>query len=179
MRINCWNGVLFLTPEKDFWDKTEFSSELKRSGVNYNDYQNSLYLYKNLKTRSLGAMNNVQHVILLAEIVEHRFQIMYKKHGFNPRKCNSASTLSGCMERQMSRIILALPTKLEHVKIFEQAITGGFSSVNARLAFDTQILLTNLDKHKTTDNPLNKDFNYKVVYNLKLSGKKAEKKRVI
>ena len=83
------------------------------------------------------------------------------------------STLSG------SRIILALPTKLEHVKIFEQKITGGFCSVNTRLAFDTQILLPNLDKDKATDNPLNKDFNYKVIYNLKLGGKKAEKKRVI
>ena len=52
--------------------------------------------------------------------------------------------------------------------------------MNTRLAFDTQILLPNLD-HKTEleINPLNKDFNYKFVYNLKLDGKKAEKERVI
>ena len=39
-------------------------------------------------------------------------------------------------------------------------------------------LLPNLDKHpdKTTDNPLNKDSNYKVVYNWKLDGKKQKKK---
>ena len=80
----------------------------------------------------------------------------------------------------MSRTILALPTKLEHVETFEQTVTGGFSSLNTRLAFDTQILLPNLD-HKTEleNNPLNKDVNYKVVYNLKLDGKKAEKKRAI
>ena len=47
--------------------------------------------------------------------------------------------MSGCLEREMSRIILALPTKLEHVEIFEETVTGGFSSVNTRLAFDTQI----------------------------------------
>ena len=95
IRINCWNGILFLTPEKDFWDKTEFFSKLKQSGVGDNDYQNSLYLYKNLKMRNLGDMNdlyNAQDVILLLEIVENRFQIMYKKFGFNPRKCSSAST---------------------------------------------------------------------------------------
>ena len=52
--------------------------------------------------------------------------------------------MSGCIEREMSRIILALPTKLEHVEIFEETVTGGLSSVNTRLAFDTQILLRNL-----------------------------------
>ena len=48
------------------------------------------------------------------------------------------------------------------------------------MAFDTQILLPNLEyKDDLEKNPLNKDFKYKVVYNLKLDGKKAQKKRVI
>ena len=172
-----------LTPEKDFWEKTEFFSDLKQSAVNYDDYENSKYLYHTLKMRNLGGMSdlyNAQDVILLCEIIESRFQMMNDKYGFNPRKCNSASSMSGCIEREMSRVILVFPTKLEHVEIFEQTVTGGFSSVNTRLAFDTQILLPNLDdKTDLENNPLNKDFNYKVVYNLKLDGKKAEKKRVI
>ena len=48
--------------------------------------------------RNLNNMNdlcNVQDVILLSEIVEKRFEQMYQKDYFNPRKCNSASTLSG------------------------------------------------------------------------------------
>ena len=81
--------------------------------------------------------------------------------------------MRGYIQREMSRIILALPTKLEHVEIFEQTVKGGFSSVNTRLAFDTRILLLNLDhKNELEKNPLNKNFNYKVVYNLKLDGKK-------
>ena len=105
---------------------------------------------------------------------------MNDTYGFNPRKCNSASSMSSYIEREMSRIILALPTKLEHVEIFEQTVTGGFSSVNTRLAFDMEILLPNLEyKDDLEKNPLNKDFKYKVVYNLKLDGKKAQKKRVI
>ena len=88
--------------------------------------------------------------------------------------------MSGCIEREMSRVILALPTKLDHVEIFEQTVTGGFGSVNTRLASDTQILLPNLDDKTNLENdPLNKDFNYEVVYKLKLDGKKAEKKRFI
>ena len=68
--------------------------------------------------------------------------------------------------------------KLEQVEIFEQTVTGGFSSVNTRLAFDTRILLPNLDqKNKLEKNPLNKKFDYQVAYNLKLDGKKASKKK--
>ena len=84
------------------------------------------------------------------------------------------------IEREMSKIILALPAKLNHVEIFEQTVTGGFSSVNTRLAFDTQILLPILPKLKPNldfeNNRMSKDFNYKVVYNFKL-GKKHKEKR--
>ena len=80
---------------------------------------------------------------------------MHERYAFNSRCCNSASTLSSCIEHKMDRVVLPLPTKLEHVEIFEQTITGGFSSVNTRLAFDTQILLPNLHKtnENTDDNP--------------------------
>ena len=116
----------------------------------------------------------MQDVILLCKIIESRFQMMNKKYKFNPRKCNSASSMRGCIERKISKVILALPTKLDHVEIFEQIVTGGFSSVNTRLAFDTQILLPNLDdKTNLENNPLNK-----VVYNLKLDGKKQRKKEL-
>ena len=50
--------------------------------------------------------------------------------------------------------------------------------MNTRLTFDTKILLPNLDdKTNLENNPLNKTLNYKVVYNLRLDGKKAKKKR--
>ena len=91
--------------------------------------------------------------------------------------------MSGYIEREMSKIILALPTKLDHVEIFEQTVTGGFSSVNTRLAFNTQILLPNLPKLKPNlnfeNNLMSKDFDYKVVYNLKIGKNKTQKKRII
>ena len=125
-----------------FSEKTEFFRELKQRAIKDSDHENSFYLYKTLKMRSLGDRNdlyNAQAIVLLAEIIENRFQFIHKRYGFNPRCCNSASTLSSCIEHEMDRVILALPTKLEHVEIFEQTITGGFSSVNTRLAFDNQI----------------------------------------
>ena len=103
----------FITPDQDFWENTEFFSELKLSAVNDEDYEQSKYLYQTLKMRNLGDLNdlNAQDVILLTEIIESRFQAMQDAYGFNPRKCNSDSCRSGCIEREMSKIILALPTK--------------------------------------------------------------------
>ena len=49
---------------------------------------------------------------------------MQNTYGFNPRRSNSASSMSGCIEKEMSNIILALPTKYEHVEIFEETVIG-------------------------------------------------------
>ena len=71
--------------------------------------------------RNLGDMNdlyNVQDVILLCEIIENRFQQMYEKFGYNPRKCNSASTLSDWIQRDLSEVTITLPTNFEHSEIF-------------------------------------------------------------
>ena len=112
--------------------------------------------------RHLGNLNDLyiaQDVILLSDLIENRFQFMQDKYGFNPRKCNSASSLSGCIEREMSKVIIALPTTAEHLEIFEKTVTGGFSCVNTRLAFDTAVLLPKKEDG-TRDN------NFKVIYNI-------------
>ena len=77
---------------------TEFYSELKQKHVTEEEYNESKFLYQTLKMRHLGDLNdlyNAQYVILLSELIENRFQFMQDNYGFNPRKCNSASTLSG------------------------------------------------------------------------------------
>ena len=157
----------FIKPDNEFWDKREFFSEIKLSAVDDESYENSKYLYQLLKMRNLSDLNdlyNTQDVILLTEIIESQFQAMQNTYGFNPRKCNSASSMSGCIEREMSKVILTLPTKYEHVEIFEQTVIGGFSSVNTILAFDSQILLSNLTNQKKLEtDSISKNLNYKVV----------------
>ena len=139
--------------------------------------------------KNLGNLNNLynaQDVILLCEIAENRFKYMYELYSFNPRRSNSASTLSGCIEREMSKVIIALPTTNKSVEVFEQTITGSFNSVNTQLAFDIEILLPNFIENTTsednTDNSddLRKDYNYKICYKLKLDNEKEyATKRVI
>ena len=130
--------------------------------------------------RNLGDLNdsyNTQDMILLTEIIESHFEAMKNTYGFNPKKCNSASSMSGCIEREMSKIILALPSKYDHAEIFEETVISGFSCVNTRLAFDSQILLRNLkNKDDLKNNSMNENYNYKVVYNLKMNDKKVKKK---
>ena len=79
----------------------------------------------------------------------------------------------------MLRDIIALPTSNKVTDIFEQTKTSGFSSVNTILAFDTEILLPNLIQ-KNSEEDSQKDYNYKVYYNIKLNeDKEYMKKRVI
>ena len=72
---------------------------------------------------------------------EQRSQIFQKMFKFNPRKCSSASSFSGCVHRDKSKCCIALPTDAEHVRAFEKTLIEGFSCVNTRFAFDTEILM--------------------------------------
>ena len=113
---------------------------------------------------------NTQDVILVCKIIENRFQLMNDSYGFNPRKCNSASSLSG-----LSKFIIALPTSNEIVEVFEKTVTGDFSCVNTRLSFDSEILLPHTNKMQFDG----LDNDYKVCYKLKLdNGEGYETKRV-
>ena len=99
-----------------FYKKSKFYSCLKQKAVSHSDYESSFFLYKTLKMQNLGDMNdlyNAQDVRLLYEFEENRFQLMHDQYGFNPRKYNSVSLLSDCIEREMSRVIIALQTSNE------------------------------------------------------------------
>ena len=136
--------------------------------------------------RNLSELNdlyNVQDVILLMVIIENRFQKMQNEAGYNQIKINSASKLSGCIQREQWKCILALPC---HVEIFEKTLSGGFSCVNTRLSFDTELLMPNLikkDFNKMDIDQSLKGFkrnDLKLVYKVKFDDqKKHEKKRVV
>ena len=44
----------------------------------------------------------------------------------NPRKCNSASKISGCILCEPSKVILALPINNLIIEIFEKNLDRGF-----------------------------------------------------
>ena len=110
----------------------------------------------------MNDLYNVQDVIIFCEIIENRFEQIYQKFGFNPRKCYSASTLSGCIQKATSKVIITLPTNFEHAAVFEKALTGGYSCINNRLRFDTEVLLPNFTQAEYNKMNIDESFqNYK------------------
>ena len=189
-KIETIESLSFVKPEDGiFFSKDEFFSSIKNKEIDEESYENAKKLFIILKMRNLSDLNdlyNVQDVIILLEIIENRFQSMQDKTGYNPRIINSASKLSGCIQREKSKCILALPINNTQMEIFEKTICGGFSSVNTRLSFDTENLMPNLSKTDYDKMNIDESFkaykrdDLKVVYSLKLDNqKKFSKKRII
>ena len=97
-----------------------------------------------LKLKTLGDMNriyNFQDTLILCQSFEQRASLLDKLFKFNPRKCNSASSFSGAVHRNKSKCNIVMPTSAEHIRVFEKTLIGGYSCVNTRMAFDTDLFL--------------------------------------
>ena len=166
-----------------FFTRDEFFSSLKGESVDEISYQNAKILFLTLKMRDLSDLNdlyNVQDVIILLEVIENRFQKIMEMTDYNPRIINSASKLSGCIQREKSKCILALPTGNIQMEIFEKTVCGGYSSVNNRLSFDTELLMPNVTKNDKNENP--KPFkrdDLKLGYMLKLNDYSSYKRKLV
>ena len=111
-----------------------------------------------LRLKTLGDLNriyNFQDTLILCEIFEQRANLLQRLFKYNTRKCNSASSFSGCVHRLKSKHSIALPTNAEIVRVFETTLISGYSCVNTRMAFDTDLLLKDSKTEKvlveTTD----------------------------
>ena len=126
----------------------------------------------------LNGLYNAQNIILLLEIIENRFQEMQNECGYNPRKVNWASKLIRCIQREQSKIILALPTDNKQMETFEKTLSGGFSCINTRLSFDSEILMPNLTEKDFQKMNINQSFkaykhnDLKLIYKIKLDNQK-------
>ena len=106
--------------------------------------------------------------------------------GYNPRKINSASKLSSCVQGEKSKGILALPTNSSNMETFEKALMGGFSSVKTRLPFDTKSLMPNYTQLEYEKIKIDQSFHaykrndLKVIYKVRFDVETAyEPRRVI
>lgn len=79
---------------------------MKDSVISEEDYANVKNFYTILKMSNLGELNkiyNFQDTIILAEMFEQRSDFLQKIFKYNPRKCNSASSFSGCVHRNKTK----------------------------------------------------------------------------
>ena len=89
----------------------------------------------------MNKIYNIQDTLILCKIFEQRSILSEKLFKFNPWKCNSASSFSGCVQRNESKCNIVLPTDAKKIRVFENTLIGGYSCVNTRAAFDTELLL--------------------------------------
>ena len=130
-------GSLQITPEDCFFKREDFYSSLKEKGINAEEYENVKKFFTVLRLRTLGDLNriyNFQDTAILCEIFEQRASLLQKLFKYNARKCNSASSFSGCVQRFKSKCCIALPTDAEVIRVFEKTLIGGYSCVNTRMA---------------------------------------------
>ena len=152
---------LNIEPENgEFFSQHLFYSSLKDLQMSDEDYENVKKFYTLLKLKNLGELNriyNFQDTIILWEFFEQRAELLAEIFKYNPRKCNSASSFRGCVLCMKSKCCIVLPTDADFVRVFEKTLIGGFSSVNTRLAFDTDTLVKNPKSEKVLVEKENKN----------------------
>ena len=130
---------LNIKPEKDFFKHEKFYSCLKEENKSTEEYENVKKKFNILKLETLGDLNriyNFQDTAILCEIFESRSALFQKLFKYNPKKCNSASSFSGCVHRLKSKCRIVLQTNAETIKVFEKTVLGGYSCINTRMRFD-------------------------------------------
>ena len=76
-----------------------------------------------MKLKNLGELTkiyNLQDMIILYEIFEQHSSRLQEIFIYNPHKCNSASSFSGCVHRDKSKCCIALPTMLNMSEYLEK-----------------------------------------------------------
>ena len=144
--------------EGNFFLLHHFYSSLKDKKITEVEYEQVKNFYKTLKLKDLGELNkiyNFQDTVILCEIFEQHSSHLQKLFKFNPRKCNSVSSLSSCVHRDKSKCLIALLTEAEQVRIFEKTLIGGFSCVNTRLLMRKSSCLTKKNEKEIFDLEIN------------------------
>ena len=93
---------LDISPEEgNFFLPHNFYSSLKDDIMTLEEYENvKKKTYQTMKLKNVGELSkiyNFQDTIILCEIFEQRSEHLQKLFKYNPRKCNSASSYSGCV----------------------------------------------------------------------------------
>ena len=142
---------LQITPTDGFFERDDFYSSLKEKDKSVEEYENVKKFFTVLRLKTLGDLNriyNFQDTAILCEIFEQRASLLQKLFKFKPRKCNSASSFSSCVQRFKSKCCIALATDAEVIRVFEKTLIEGYNCVNTRMAFDTDVFLKDPENEK-------------------------------
>ena len=143
--------LLDIFPEREFFSHRDFYSCLKEKNISEEEYENVKKFFCLVRLKTLGDLNriyNFQDTAILCEIFEQRSSLLQKPFKYNAKKCNSASSFLGCGQRLKSKCCIALPTDAQIVRVFEKTVMEGYSRLNTRMRFDTDIFLKDTKNEK-------------------------------
>ena len=107
---------LDISPEEGvFFLPHHFYSSLKETIITNEDYNSVKKLYQTMKLENLGELNklyNFQGTIICARCLKTDHSSYKSYSNITRKKCNSASSFSGCVRRDKSKCLIVLPTKL-------------------------------------------------------------------
>ena len=136
---------------EESFNKGDFYSTLREKAVDEQEYEDVKKFFTLLNLKTLGDLNkyyNIQDTLILCVVFERRADMLQRLFKFNPRKCNSASELSGYAHRNKSKCNNVLPLNAEVIKLFEKTLIEGYSCINTRIAFDTEVFLKDLENER-------------------------------
>ena len=142
--ITDFNSLEIKPEHGGFFKHSDFYSSLKERNISNEKYENVKRFFTVLRLKTLGDLNriyNFQDTAILCETFEEWATLLQKLFKFNTRTCNSTSSFSGCVQRLKSKCCIALPTDAEIVRVFESTLIRGYTCVNTRMAFDTDLLV--------------------------------------
>ena len=93
---------LNIKPEKDFFEYDSFYSSLKEKNIS-EEYKNIKIFFTILRLKTLGDLKriyNFHDTAILCEIFESRSALFQKLFKCNAKKCNSVSSISGCVQTE-------------------------------------------------------------------------------
>ena len=113
---------LNIKPEADCFKHSDFHSSSKEKIRTLEGYENVKKLFTILRLKTLGDLNiiyNFQDTAILCKIFEQRSSLLQKLFNVNARKCNSASSFSGCVQKFKSKCCITLATDAEIVRVLK------------------------------------------------------------
>ena len=141
----------FILPtRKMFFFASSFLLQFKKSIISEEDYKAVKKIYRTQELGNLGQLSKLYNFRDTSWLRYSSGELSTSKNAFkfNPRKCNSTSSFSGCVYRDKSKCLIPHHTRAEDAFLFERTRIGGLSCVNSHLPFDSQIVLPKNKKDK-------------------------------
>lgn len=157
--------ILYCPQERCFFLPHHFYFSLKKSIISEEDYKAVKKIYRTQELGNLGQLSKLYNFRDTSWLRYSSGELSTSKNSFkfNPRKCNSTSSFSGCVYRDKSKCLIPHHTRAEDAFLFDRTRIGGLSCVNSHLPFDSQIVL-----------PKNKKDKYKLIYSVENQKKKKK-----